>query len=341
MKILIIKLGYSETLDPEIGRVVSLGDVVRTTPLLSALREMYPDAHLTWLTDESAEPLLLGIPQIDRLLVWDQFVPFQIAYEHFDILINLEKVAGICALADQVHAWQKCGFRFLPHHGTYMMYAGGEEVFGLCNDPHMKKTNAKPWQQILIEMIGGQWRRQPYLVGSSSSFSVEATVDVGFNYLVGSKWPNKAWPMEYWHHLESLLTQQGYAISWQQGENDLQDYMAWLGSCRLIITNDSLGLHLAQALQRKVVGLFGPTSEKEVFFYGAGRAVVSSSACGRRPCLSPKCRMPQSCMATIHPEKVAADVHELLTTHEKLRTAPVELLHQHRKMPGAKVLSAI
>jgi len=38
-KILIIKLGYSETLDPEIGRVPSLGDVLRTTPILHALRE--------------------------------------------------------------------------------------------------------------------------------------------------------------------------------------------------------------------------------------------------------------------------------------------------------------
>ena len=33
-KVLIIKLGYSETLDPEIGRVPSLGDVMRTTVIL-------------------------------------------------------------------------------------------------------------------------------------------------------------------------------------------------------------------------------------------------------------------------------------------------------------------
>lgn len=340
MKILIIKLGYSETLDPEIGRVVSLGDVVRTTPLLGALREMYPDAHITWLTDENAEPLLLGIPHIDRLLVWDQFVPFQIAYEQFDILINLEKVPGICALADQVHAWQKFGFRFLPHQGTYMMYAGGEEVFGLCNDPHMKKTNTKPWQQILIEMVGGRWRRQPYLVGCSPP--QEAAADVGLNYLVGSKWPNKAWPMESWQMLETVLIRQGYVVSWQQGKNDLHDYMAWLGSCRLIITNDSLGLHLAQALQRKVVGLFGPTSEKEVFFYGVGCAVVADNACGQRPCLSPKCRMPESCITAIHPEKVAAEVRALLAAVEETRTAPVEQLYRRRRIScDAKAVSAV
>ena len=37
-KILIIKLGYSETLDQDIGRVPSFGDVLRTTPILWALK---------------------------------------------------------------------------------------------------------------------------------------------------------------------------------------------------------------------------------------------------------------------------------------------------------------
>ena len=42
-KILIIKLGYSETLDQEIGRIPSLGDILRTTPILWALKEKYPE----------------------------------------------------------------------------------------------------------------------------------------------------------------------------------------------------------------------------------------------------------------------------------------------------------
>ena len=39
MKILIIKLGFSETLDEEISRFSSLGDVLRTTPILPTLKE--------------------------------------------------------------------------------------------------------------------------------------------------------------------------------------------------------------------------------------------------------------------------------------------------------------
>ena len=56
-KIIIIKLGYSETLDSEITKIPSLGDVLRTTPILWALKEKYPDSHISWLVDRQAEPL--------------------------------------------------------------------------------------------------------------------------------------------------------------------------------------------------------------------------------------------------------------------------------------------
>ena len=106
-KVLIIKLGYSETLDPEIGTVPSLGDIVRTTPMLHCFK----DCNVTWLTDESAYPLLKDIPNIDRILLFNIVTVLQLQAEQFDIVINLEKVPGICALCDTIKAWSKLGFR--------------------------------------------------------------------------------------------------------------------------------------------------------------------------------------------------------------------------------------
>jgi len=68
-KILIIKLAYSETLDQEIGRTPSLGDVIRTTPILWALKEKFPESHITWLVSEDALPLLQGNKLVDRVLI--------------------------------------------------------------------------------------------------------------------------------------------------------------------------------------------------------------------------------------------------------------------------------
>ncbi len=91
MKILIIKLGLSETLDPEISKFSSLGDVLRTTPILHALKDKYRDSHISWLVDEASAMLLHANEMIDRLLIWDSFTGFQLMSERFDIVINLEK----------------------------------------------------------------------------------------------------------------------------------------------------------------------------------------------------------------------------------------------------------
>ena len=44
----------------------------------------------------------------------------------------------------------------------------------------------------------------------------------------------------------------------------MQEYMYWIGSCGKIVSTDSLGLHIALAMEKPLVGLFGPTPSSEV-----------------------------------------------------------------------------
>jgi heptosyltransferase-2 len=301
VKILIIKLGYSETLDPEIGKVPSLGDVIRTTPILWALKEKYPNSHITWLVSEQAEALLYRNPFIDRLLVWDHFVPFQLMKEKFDVLINLEKIPGVCALADMIDAWGKYGFRFETVGGTYHGYEKGLSFISYIEG----KTSAKVrgyWQQVLIEMLGIPWKKQPYIIGYRSGSTDR--YDVGFNYEVGSKWPHKAMSIDIWRALENRLAARGYAISWQQGKKSLLEYMEWINSCRLIISNDSLGLHLAFAFGKKLVGLFGPTDPNEVYFYNQSKIVLADQQCSNMPCCATSCGTGLNCMEKFDVRKI-------------------------------------
>src|SRR3990167_9678821 len=100
-KVLIIKLGHSETLDPTISKECSLGDVVRTTVLLNYFKD---GDKITWLADEKAAPLLEGNPRLHRLLHWSLETCLQLQAEMFDIVINLEKNPGICAFSDMLKA---------------------------------------------------------------------------------------------------------------------------------------------------------------------------------------------------------------------------------------------
>ncbi len=303
-KVLIIKLGYSETLVGEISRTTSLGDVLRSTVLLN----LYRDARVTWLVDEKAIPLLRGNPYIERILPYDLTTVLQLKAERFDTIINLEKVAGICAFADSLNAWRRYGFRFDPDTGTAKAYDGSQRVLEICTNPRDKLRNKKYWEELLFEMVGGRWKGEmPYLGYKPTS---KVTHDVGFNYHVGRKWPLKAWPMEYWKRLERLVGE-NHTISWQRGLDSIEEYIEWINSVKVVVTNDSLGLHIAHALGKRIVALFGPTIASEVYVK-KGVKLLPEGDLECMPCMSTVCTRGRSCMYDISPERVFTAVCEQL-----------------------------
>ncbi|RLB83495.1 MAG: glycosyltransferase family 9 protein [Deltaproteobacteria bacterium] len=304
-KVLIIKVGYSETLDPKISNVTSYGDVLRTTVVLN----LYKNDHVTWLVDENAYPILRDNPFVDRILIYNLTSVLQLHSEHFDTVINLEKVPGLCALAGQINACRRYGFRFDVKTGEAEAYDGTHRALSVCNNENEKKNHNKYWQEHLFEMVGSEWKGEEYVFGYKPD--QEEIYDIGFNYMVGNKWPSKAWPMEHWQQLESLLKNE-YTVSWQQGLNNMDEYFEWINSCRLIVTNDSFGLHLAIALKKKIVALYGPTNPKETYLYGRGISLISEGHfCPYLPCYVPKCKFQKFCLGEIKPEFVYKELKKL------------------------------
>jgi heptosyltransferase II len=310
-KILVIKLGYSETLDREQSLIPSLGDVVRTTPILWALKEKFPDSVITWLVAPEARPFLQGVPMIDRILEWNSFVPFQLMRERFDVLINLEKIPGVCGLVDMIDAWVKYGFRFDATTGDFGGYEQGESFIEYIRQKELEPSKPrKYWQQTLIEMLGVPWRQQEYVMAMADR--PEPRWDVGLNYRVGAKWPDKTMPDDHWKQLADLLASRGMSVSWQEGFADPASYIRWISSNRSIVTADSLGLHLAIGLRIPFVGLFGPTDSREVFTYGRGRSILPRLNCPHLPCYANTCLIQDPCMAHIPLMEVVRNVEEIL-----------------------------
>lgn len=303
MKILILKFGYSETLDPEMGKIVSLGDVVRCTCALEALREKYSDAHITWVVSNEASPLVLGNKYIDRVVVWDEFVPFALMREQYDLVVNLEKLQGVCALVDMINAWEKVGFRFNAQSGGYDAYEHGSRAIEYIKEKAGGNTHHQIWQKIIIEMIGCEWKGQEYSLGYTPN--PKERYRVGLNYLVGSKWPTKAMSKKKWEELASMLEERQISYSWQQGTGNLYEYMDWIAGCDILVTSDSLGLHLALAMQKKVIGIFGATSDEETYFYERGVSLKPKQdhfAC--MPCYKPNCVNKEFCMDAIELDRI-------------------------------------
>ena len=304
-KVLIIKLGYSETLDGEIGKVSSLGDVLRTTVVL----HLFKNDSVTWLVDEKAYPLLRDNKYITRILVYNSDSIWQIKCERYDTVINFEKDSDLCTLSDSIKSDRYYGFRFDEVTGKPHYYAGSEVAFQICNDVEIKRQNKKYWQKIIMKMAGGEWSGEKYILGYKPKTKLK--YDVGLNWAVGAKWPNKAWPKEYWDKLTELI-EGHYTYSWQEGLNSIYEYIEWINSCRLIVTADSLGQHIALALKRKVLILYGPTNPNETYLYGLGKELLPEINYDCIPCLKSRCTQKKRCMYFITPERVVKEIGDIL-----------------------------
>ena len=177
----------------------------------------------------------------------------------------------------------------------------GKKLVELSQDVNKRRKNRDCWQKILAQTLGKSWNGEHYILGYKPKS--EICYDIGFNWATSNKWTNKGWPKGYWEELERLLGNK-YSISQQRDLNSLYKYIDWINSCRLIVTSDSLGLHLSLALGKRVIALFGPTSYREIYFYDYGSYLLPESPYNCLPCLRPVCDKKRKCIEYIYPQKV-------------------------------------
>jgi heptosyltransferase-2 len=302
-KILIIKLGYSETLIPAVRQACSLGDVFRSTVLL----HLFKNDHVTWLTDQAAIPLLEGNPYIQRILPFEPLSVMQIEEERFDRMINLEKIPGVCAMVGRIDAWAHYGFRFDKETGEAQAFERAHDALAMATREDFKKLQGKCWAEMLYSMLGKAWTGESYVLGYKPTTQVQH--DLGFNIHVGELLPLKAWPSSHWDELAELVEGE-YTFSYQQHLEDLHGYMDWINSCRMLITNDSLGLYLGIALGKKVLGLFGPTPASDQSPHENLRIITPQLDLDCMPCLESTCARGDPCMKHLSPSEVFAAIRE-------------------------------
>jgi heptosyltransferase-2 len=206
------------------------------------------------------------------------------------------------------------GFRFDATARGTGHHEHGREALNICWDLEFKHRQGRSWSEVLFRMIDHPYRGEGYRMGER--VFRPPVHDVGLNHLVGAKFPLKRWSEAHWRDLRAALlpTQ---TVSWQQGANDLERYIEWIASCRVLVTNDSLGLHIALALGKPTVALFGPTLASEIGDAPGLIKLTPTASCGR--CAGEACTRGQACIDQISVGTVRGAVLDLLASSHSER----------------------
>jgi heptosyltransferase-2 len=115
-------------------------------------------------------------------------------------------------------------------------------------------------------------------------------------------------PEEIERHRELLASNGDRPVFDGGNRNSYGRFAALVDQCRVIVTSDSLAVHVAGARKVPAVVLFGPTSSHEIELYGRGTKLVPDMDC--LCCYLPRCDKVPHCQALITPEHVLAAVRQ-------------------------------
>ncbi|HEY1308742.1 MAG TPA: glycosyltransferase family 9 protein [Vicinamibacterales bacterium] len=330
-----------------IVKLDAMGDVLRSTALLPPLAEAHPHAAITWITRKESVPLLKGNPYVSEVLELGAEAVAQLHARTFDRVINLDASKASAALAASARSDRKDGFVLDPRgfvRPTNEAAMGWLEA-GVFDD--IKRSGTTTYQDRMARILGLEGRPHRYVFELDRSEVEDARrhwsslgVDlsrpiVGLNTGAGGRWPLKQWREEGYVELvqrlaiqqpelqfallggpgevernERLKTASGVRLYDPGCDNPVRHFAALLKHCAVVVTGDTLAMHLSLALGRRTVILFGPTSAPEIDTYGLGEKVFPQMSC--LSCYKTACDFVPNCMDLISVDMVEQRVQAQL-----------------------------
>jgi ADP-heptose:LPS heptosyltransferase len=325
-----------------IVKLDAMGDVLRTTALLPALAAAHPRAAITWITRRESKPLLERNPYLAEVLTYGEDALVQLETRTFDRVINLDAGKTSAALATTAKATRKDGFVLDPRGYVQPTNAAARRWLEMGVFDDLKRQGTRTYQDLMAEIIDLGGHPHGYVLELTDNERAAAMshlwrlgVDfkrplIGLNTGAGRRWELKQWREDGYRDLVARLARRHDAQFVLLGgpeererherlrqasnqllldagcDNPVRHFAALVGACDLVVTGDTLAMHLSLALGRRTIVLFGPTSSAEIELYGLGEKVVPTMDC--LSCYKMTCDFVPNCMDLITTDMVEAAV---------------------------------
>ncbi len=337
----------------------AMGDVLRTTSLLPAIAEAHPRAAITWITKRESVPLLDRNPYIAEILEFGPEALVHLQARTFDRVINLDASKISAALASVARAPRKDGFLCDDRGVVTPTNAEARRwlEMGLFDD--LKRRGTSTYQDLMAAILDLSGRPHRYVfelsaeeIASARAHLLSLGLDlerpiVGLNTGAGDRWPLKQWREDGYVELVGRLSRDaavqfvllGGPNEQQRNErlraaapvrlydpgcnNAVRHFAGLVRHCDVVVSGDTLAMHMALAMRRRAVVLFGPTSAAEIELYGIGEKVVPDMTC--LTCYKTSCSFVPNCMDLITADMVERAVHRQLAHAREAMSASAVL----------------
>jgi lipopolysaccharide heptosyltransferase I len=292
----------------------ALGDIVHALPVLGALRQRYPSAHIAWVVNRAYEPLLQGHPDLNATIPFDRnasrrglfagvagYIRFlaELRRGRFDLVIDLQGLLRTGIMVYASGAKRRVGLAG-AREGAKYAYTDRIAV------PDAENLHAIDRYWLVAEALGVKTKVVRFnlpLAPQAVQWALAELAQLPRPWLmlgVGARWMTKRWPGRHFADLiqkaqrrfggtaifvggpdETALARLTAAeLSGPScdltGKTTLPQLAAVLSLGDLMLANDTGPLHLAVALGRPVISPFTCTRVRLTGPYGQQHRAVET-----------------------------------------------------------------
>ncbi len=320
----------------------ALGAVIRSTSLLAALKIKHPRAKILWLTEKSAMPLLEKNPAIDQVVAADHDGLLSLQSYQFSEAYVIDKSLKASGLAQSLKIKNIHGF--IAKEGVILpATAAATELWNLGIDNFEKFfVNQKPETQLISEALELDYKRPEYQLPLSAeekkvSFSRSQKWRehkkkwvIGINTGCSSVIPYKKLTVDFHRKICRALSARadvqivllggsedtqrnkeiadGLSVIVSDSKSGLRDGLISVSACDVVVTGDSLGMHMAISQKKWVVAWFGPTCAQEIDLFDRGIKILSKAECA--PCWKRSCQKSVMCYDQVSFQEIISGVEK-------------------------------
>ena len=304
----------------------NIGDIILTTPIISALDKDFPGARIDILVGPLGREIFAEHPRIFKVIVYDKHIPLQnkrrliqkLKRIRYDMVIDLKNSLLPMLIGSR---YRTSPIQSVPKDIIHKKYAhlyklrqlgieAGDAPFFI----HIAEKD-KDHIDTLLKNIPADKRL--VIVSPTSKSLIKRWIKQGFAQvsdrlvnelkasvvMVGSSHDHEAIDEITGHMKEKAIN--------LAGRTTMPQLAYLIKRSNLLITNDSAAMHAASAVGTKALAIFGPTDPRKYGPLGKDNRVIRKNLdCS--PCEVARCNFKHECMNLIAPDEVYEHAEEML-----------------------------